>query len=282
MSDVDLSQLPAPDIVAPLDYEGEVSRLQALVLAALPELADVLALESEPINKVLQILAYEHVTMQARINDAARACMLAYATGADLDSLAANLGVARLSGEDDARLRRRAQMAIEGATVAGSAASYLFHALGAHPDVRDAGVDSPQPGVVRVTLLSTQGDGTASPTLLAAVRQALSADDVRPLTDTVTTDAAQVVPYTVHADLITYHGPAAPAARAAALAAVQAYTLGAARLGYDITRSALFACLHQAGVQNVVLHSPAQDIVITPSQAPWCTSVQVEVTGQDV
>ena len=76
MSSIDLSQLPAPNVVQPLDFEAELARLQALVLAGLPELAEVLALESEPINKVLQIVAYENVNMQARINDAARACIL--------------------------------------------------------------------------------------------------------------------------------------------------------------------------------------------------------------
>ena len=34
-----------------------------------------LDLESEPVNKVLQVVAYQRVTMQARINDAARACI---------------------------------------------------------------------------------------------------------------------------------------------------------------------------------------------------------------
>lgn len=98
----------------------------------------MLALESEPINKVLQIVAYENVNMQARINDAARACMLAYAAGPDLDHLAALLAVQRLDGESDERLRRRAQMALEGTTVAGSAASYVFHALSSSVQVKDA------------------------------------------------------------------------------------------------------------------------------------------------
>ena len=170
---IDLSKLPPPAVVQPLDFESELSRLKAFVLSVLPDLGDVLELESEPINKVLQLVAYEHVAMQARINDAAKATMLAYANKEDLDHKAADLGVERLPGETDERLRRRAQMALEGVTVAGTEGSYKFHALSAHPDVKDVGIDSPEGGTVRVTVLSAQGDGTPSPALLEAVRQAL-------------------------------------------------------------------------------------------------------------
>ena len=55
MSMIDLSLLPAPDVVRPLDFEAELQRLKNLVLAALPDLADVLELESEPVTKVLEL-----------------------------------------------------------------------------------------------------------------------------------------------------------------------------------------------------------------------------------
>ena len=116
---VDLSLLPPPNVVKPLDFEAELSRIKALVLTDMPELAEVLTLESEPVTKLLQRWAMESVNMQARINDSAKACMLAYAVGEDLDQFAANNGVERLPGELDGRLRIRAQMAFEGLTVAG-------------------------------------------------------------------------------------------------------------------------------------------------------------------
>ncbi|MGC3003563.1 baseplate assembly protein [Streptomyces sp. G35A] len=275
MREIDLSQLPAPDIVAPLDFEAVLAELKAQVLADLPELEGVIDLESEPVNKVLQVVAYQRVTMQARINDAARACMLAYANGADLDHLAALLDVQRLDGEDDARLRRRAQLALEGATVAGSTGSYQFHALGADARVKDAGIDSPAPGTVRVTVLSAEGDGTATTDLLAAVAAALSANDVRPLTDTVAVQAATVVPFEVRATLNVYPGPAAEPLLQAARQALAAYLAEHQRLGHDITRSGLFACLHQPGVQNVLLHSPAADLEIAPTQAAYCARTEV-------
>lgn len=282
MSSIDLSQLPAPNVVQPLDFEAELARLQALVLADLPELAGVIALESEPVNKVLQVVAYEHVNMQARINDAARACMLAYAEDADLDHWAANLDVQRLDGESDVRLRRRAQMALEGATVAGSAASYVFHALGSSVQVKDAGVDSPTPGIVRVTVLSTVGDGAPGQELIDSVQAHLSADDVRPLSDTVHVVPARIVPYQVQATLNVYPGPAASPLLLAAQAAVARYTAEHKQLGHDITLSGLYACLHQPGVQKVVLASPLADIVIAPGEAAHCISMHIGLGSTDV
>lgn len=282
MSEIDLSQLPAPNVVQPLDFEAQLQRLKALVLAQLPDLAEVLSFESEPVIKLLELIAYEHVAMQARINDAAKACMLAYAQGADLDHLAALLAVQRLDGEADDRLRRRAQLALEGATVAGSTGSYQFHALGADTKVKDAGIDSPAPGTVRVTILSTEGDGTAATDLLAAAAAALSADDVRPLTDTVAVQSATVVPFEVRATLNVYPGPAAEPLLEAARQALAAYLAEHQRLGHDITRSALFACLHQPGVQNVLLQSPGADLEIAPNQAAYCTRIKVMLGVADV
>lgn len=275
MSEIDLSQLPAPHVVQPLDFEAVLAELKAQVLTDLPELQDVIDLESEPVNKVLQVVAYQRVTMQARINDAAKACMLAYATGADLDHLTALLAVQRLDGEADDRLRRRAQMALEGETVAGSAASYVFHALSASALVKDACIDSPAPGTVRVTLLSTAGDGAPDDALLAQVHAALSAQDVRPLSDTVQVTAATIVPFEVRAALNVYPGPAAGPLLLAAQEALAAYVTEHKRLGHDITLSGLYACLHQPGVQRVVLHSPTADVVIAPHEAAHCTAATI-------
>lgn len=274
---IDLAKLPAPAVVAALDFETVLAELHAQVLQSLPELAPVIALESEPVNKVLQVIAYERVNMQARINDAAHACMLAYARGADLDHLAALLSVERLEGEADERLRRRAQMALEGETVAGSAASYVFHALGAATQVKDAAADSPVPGTVRVTVLSTEGDGSPGEALTAQVLAALSAEDVRPLSDTVQVAAATIVPFEVRAVLNVYPGPAAGPLLVAAQQALAAYVAEHKQLGHDITLSGLYACLHQPGVQRVELASPAADIVIAPHQAAHCTAMHIEL-----
>lgn len=296
MSTIDLSKLPPPDVVESLDFEDIYQELLGVFRVAMGD-AWSAALESDPVVKLIELAAYREMLLRARINDAARACMLAYATGADLDHLAALLGVSRLVAvpanptanppvaavmESDDRLRMRAQMALEGETVAGSRGSYVFHALSASALVADVTVSSPLPGDVVVTVLAATATGVPDAPLLSTVDAYLSAEDRRPLTDAVAVEAANVIPYTVSATLHCYPGPAAEPVRAAAAAAVAAYVAEHFRLGHDITLSGLYAALHQPGVQRVVLTSPAADIVVAASEAARCDGVVVVLGDSDV
>lgn len=291
---VDLSQLAVPDVVETLDFEAILAAMLADLRARDPEF-DALV-ESDPAFKILQVAAYRETILRQRVNDAAKAVLLAYAGGADLDQIAANYNIARLvidagdpdaippvppTLETDASLRRRVQLSFEGFSTAGPVGAYIFHALGADPDVLDVSVDSPAPGDVVVTILSRQGDGTASAGLITTVDGVLSADQIRPLTDNVTVQSAAIVNYTVEAVLTLFNGPDSAVVLAQAEAALAAYIADTQRLGRDITRSAVFAALHQPGVQNVALASPAADIVITPAQAPFCTATAVTIGGFD-
>ncbi|MFQ3396514.1 baseplate J/gp47 family protein, partial [Enterobacter mori] len=74
-------------------------------------------------------------------------------------------------------------------------------------DARAYGPPDTDPGYVDVYVLSTEGDGTPSAELLAAVNEALSPEDVRPLTDFVTVTAPEIVTYSVDATLVIRSGP---------------------------------------------------------------------------
>lgn len=276
---LDLSQLPAPNVVQPLDFEGELQRLKAIVREEMagvePEIDTILALESEPLVKVLQRIAYENVAMQARINDSAHACMLAYATEQDLEVFAANNDVQRLPDETDAQLRRRAQMAFEGLTVAGSKGSYIFHALGADARVLDAMPITPTGGTVRVVVLSTEGDGSASQELLDKVYAALSPDDVRPMSETVEVVSAEVLPFEVIAQLRAYPGPMQASVLERALASLETYLASCHKLGYDVTLSGLAAALHVQGVQQVLFAPSMEEVEVLPHQVAHCTAINV-------
>jgi len=291
---VDLSRLPFPAVVEPLDFETIFAAMLSDLRARYPDFSALL--ESDPAYKLLEVAAYRELILRARVNDAAKAITLAYAVGSDLDHLAANFNVQRLLitpanptalppvpavYESDTDLRRRVQLAFEGLSTAGPVGAYLFHTLGAHGDVLDASVDSPTPGVVVVAVLSRVGDGTASPALQAAVDAALNAESVRPLTDMVQVQSAAIVPYAVAATLTLYPGPDAAVVLADAQARLAAYNAANHRLGRDITRAGVIAALCTAGVQNVALATPAADIVITPAQAPWCTGTSVTLGGFD-
>lgn len=287
---IDLSRLPAPDVVEALDYEMILAALKADLLARAPELGPVLALESEPAVKLLEVVAWRELLVRARVNDGARAVLLAQATGADLDNLAAFYNVGRLTivpanpaaippaaaiMETDAALRRRVQLALEGFSTAGPRGAYLYHALSADGRVKDAGVDSPAPGTVRVTVLSTEANGAPSAPVLTAVTARLNADDVRPLSDTVTVQGAAIINYSVAAALTFQSGPDTALVRAAAEIEVARVVADAHRVGRAVRRSALFAALHRPGVEAVTLTSPAADILPTTLQAAFCTAIAV-------
>jgi phage-related baseplate assembly protein len=287
---IDLATLPAPAVVEALDFEAIYAAKLARFQALYPQFTA--AFDSDPVVKLLQLAAYDELTLRARINDAARAVLLPYATGPDLDNLAALFSVQRLLitpadptasppvdavYEGDDALRARVQMAPDGFTVAGSAASYRFHALSASGKVADAGIDSPTPGVVRVSVLSREGDGTPGADLLAQVQAALSADDVRPLTDLVSVQAANFIPATVAGTLYRVPGPEGDVGVTAAQNALAAYVASRFRLGADLPRSGLFAALHQPGIVRVVLDQPASDLTADITQAIRVTASNLAV-----
>lgn len=289
---VNLSALPAPDIVEPLDFEAIFAAMLADLQAR--DSAFSALVESDPAYKILQVAAYRELLLRQRVNDATRAVMLAFATGADLDHIGANFGVARLviepgnpdaippvppTLESDADFRARIQLSPEGYTTAGSEGSYVFHALGADGGVKDAKAISPAPGEVTVYVLARSGSGTASPELLASVQAALNADRVRPMTDQVTVLSAALVPYTIEAELVVYPGPAPEVVLQAALDAVSAYAEAQRRIGYDVTISGLYAALHQPGVQRVNLATPTASIAIGEGQASHCTGITLTVAS---
>jgi len=286
---VDLSRLPAPDIIEALDFETIQADAVARMLELMPDFENR---DSDPVTKLLQVVSYIVQLVRQRVNDAARAVMPAYAVGADLDNIGALFGITRLTitpadivlgipavMESDADFRRRMVLAPEGYSVAGPEGAYIFHALSADGDVLDASATSPDPGEVLVSILSRTGSGAASPELIATVATYVSDETRRPLTDFVTVQSAEIVNYAVVATLTTFSGPDGGVVLAAAQASLDAYVESSHRLGRDITRSALFAALHVEGVQNVVLTSPAADIVISRTQAPYCTGTTVNYAG---
>ncbi|MDI6539922.1 baseplate assembly protein [Pantoea ananatis] len=301
MPTIDLSQLPAPNVVETLDYETLLAERKATLISLYPadeqaSVARVLALESDPLVKLLQENAYREVILRQRINEAAKAVMVAWANGSDLDQLGANNGVTRLVltpadtsatppveavVERDEDFRARIAAAFEGLSVAGPSGAYEFHARSADGRVADASAISPSPASVTITVLSREGNGAAGSDLLAIVNAALNDEDVRPVADRVTVQSAQIVDYRVDATLYLYPGPEAEPIRAAAEAKLKAFVNTQARLGRDIRKSALYAALHVEGVQRVELAQPVADVVLDKTQAAFCTGYQITVGGSD-
>lgn len=299
---VDLKKLPAPKVVQELSYETLLTQRKEKFLS-LQESDEMrqhwqarLQLESEPVVKLLEENAYLELLLRTNINESAKAVMLAYATGSDLDQLGALFGVTRLiiqaedlksnpptqaKYEDDERFRTRIQMSLEGLTTAGSRASYEFHALSASAKIKDVDVTSPTAGTVKVAILSTEGQGTADGDLIKAVKEQLNAEHIRPLTDTVLVESAVILTYEIQATITLYPSVLESVVMGNVNQAIASYVNKQHLLGIDITRSGIYAALHQEGVQNVKLTKPMDDLIVQPHQAAYCTQIQVNLGGRD-
>lgn len=296
MSTISLSQLPQPDVIELLDFETILAERKAYFVSLYPadqqaSVEATLALESEPINKLLQENAYRQLIMLQLINDLSVANMLPWSKGADLDGLVSNWNVQRLIiqpgdptatppipeiKEDDDALRMRALLAWDGLSVAGPTGAYEYFALSADGKVADAKGSSPAPAEALVTILSTEGDGTADAALIAKVTQALSHDDRRPVADRLTVQSAGIIHYTITAQLhISSQGAEADVILQAARDQLAAFINPRRRIGVEVPRSAIDAALHVQGVNKVVLNGWA-DITPSPTQAAYCTGFTVE------
>jgi len=293
MSALDLSALPAPEVLEPLDFEDVYEEGLGTFRSHMGDNWTA-ALESDPVTKVLEVGAYNKVGNRARVNDAAKALLLAHAIGSDLDHLGANVNLKRLviQAEDltvvppvsevkekDDPFRERIQLAYEGLTTAGPRNSYILHARNASALVADATAESPSPCCVTVTVLSSEGEGVAGPELLAAVATELNDEDVRPLTDFVTVQSAQIIHYSIAAILhMNGAGPEGDASLAEAIKRLAAWINPRKRLGVEVARSAVDAQLHVAGVSRVELTGWV-DLAPTKAQAAFCTGYDVVLAG---
>ena len=295
MSTLDLSRLPAPIVLEPLDFE-------TLYQEALTDFRALMGnnwsapLESEPVVKLLEKRAYDKMMERARINDAAKSLLLAFAQGSDLDHLAANYNVKRLTVveadpsavppieaqyEPDDSLVNRTLLAFEGMSIAGPRDAYVFHALSADGRVADAEASSPSPATVVVSILSRVDGGQASDDLLENVRVALSDEDVRPVGDRLIVQSAELIDYQIEALLYLYPGPEMELSLDEANASLVRYVNTQRRLGRDIRASAIHAALHVSRVQRVELIHPEADVVVLGHQAANCTAFKVSIGGTD-
>lgn len=288
---------------------------------------EYIELESDPAMRQLQIVAYREMLLRQRVNEASLAVMLAYAKGADLDHIGVFYNVQRLVLqapseaepdlplilESDEDFRVRIQVSLEQFATAGTEGAYVFNALSAHADIKDAtasapefrivepdpslpdgtlpddavifrpvsdaGLTDPKPGDVRITVLSKDGNGTASPEVIQAVELAVNDESKRPITDRVRVYPANIIGYTVNADIYTYAGPDSDLVISSARNACRAYADENHRLGRDITLSGIYAALHVPGVQKVELTNITEDIVCEKTDAAYCTAINLTYQG---
>lgn len=245
---IDLSMLPPPDVIEHLDFEQINAAHVADLVSRLPEVADVMQFESEPLVKQIEAFSYRELLLRARINQAARANLLAFAGDADLDHKGAFYNLLRMSGEDDERYRYRIQLRIASLAGNGTAEQYKLIAMSASSNVRDVGVNQPYPGTVGIVLWLH--DITLQVATLAAVHAALNADNARPLGIPIIVAAAR--PLAIDVTAVLWRQASAPLDLANCIAiAFPAQLAGYASLGRSVPLSWITAVLHQQGISRV-------------------------------
>jgi phage-related baseplate assembly protein len=285
-----VDNLPPPDIVESLPHEVIGQEMIQRFKTLYPEYTGLIA--SDPALKLIEVFAFREAKLRERVNEACRQIMLTYARGTNLDHIAAIFGLARVripSGdtqlpdrvESDERLRMRTHMTMETLSPAGPHAAYRAHALYAHLDVQDAYAQSPEPGVVEVSVLSKQNQGIPSEELLEKVRLALNDERVRPLTDFVTVKAAGVVSFKVEAVIYFKDDVVLDKNMLTAKQGVTDYITHQYQLGQPIRRSKLFFLMTGGGAHHVDLKQPASDIIVDADTAAFCESIDIQAYQPD-
>lgn len=289
---IDLSQLPPPSIVEMPAFKDLKAQRIAELQARDPVFNALL--ESDPAIKLVESSCYREIINVGRTNAGVWAVLLAYAKGADLDQLAANFDVFRLTitpaddttipptpavMESDDAFRARIRLSWYARNTAGSIQAYEYFALSADGTVLSAKAYGPQedlsiqPGNVEVYILSSEGNGTPTQELLDKVYATLNDDFIRPLTDYVHVYAATIKEYQVTATLIIGSGPDASTITNASQEATQRYADSVHRIGVPCSIAGIYRGLKQPGVEDVVLNSPLATIPVGKGEATYCTEI---------
>lgn len=276
---INMSALPAPQAVEELDLETIFAEQKAWVINQWPHLAPALELESEPLTVLLQAWSYRELIWRARLNDALKASMLAWAQGDDLLNLAAFFDLEKAEGETDDQLRARCPLSLRALSTAGPEDSYRYHAIATDPAaIKDADAHNGGAGVVNVAVLARAGNGTPSAALLAKVRTRLNHKTIRPLTDTVSVIPAHIVPVVIDYQIILPGLPDDEHSLNVARQRLADYCATTNIIGGTITIADIYASLKNAGISNVILRSPTADITTNRESAPYVSSIREEVT----
>lgn len=288
---IDLTSLPVPQVIEEISFEAIVARkkarfqgLWAAVRAQHPALNlpdyDVAMLETDPVVILLEEDAYDEMLLRARVNDAVRSNLLAYATGANLDNLAADHGVIRLVGESDQALRERIVLHDQGSSSAGPEEWYEYHARSASVLVKDVSVYRSGTGPeITLAVLASNNGGVPDQPLLDAVYAVVNSPSVRVVNDVISVIAATGTSFDVAAQIWLL--PDTPASVFEGLETVLRNALQAeGGMGFDINQSWLVAKLMVPGVAKVVLTAPVTDLVVGGNSAAALDQVTLTFAGR--
>jgi len=287
MNQIEISQLPPPEIVQQLD--ASVPRDRMLVRYAELMGSDV-PKAGDPLYFAFSSMAEEVTRARQEFQDISLENMVAYATGYNLQRLADLRPVEKFDTETDDEFRRRVQMAPESFSTAGPDGAYIFHALAADEDVLDAYPDSPDGFIVDLYVLSRTGNGAASEALISAVNDYVSKEDLRPLNDKLTVKSAVIKSYVIEVELTLPNGPGESETLSQANKRLQSLAKETHIFGGQATLSLINAAAHVQNensdsdvsfqpVIDVNIIQPAASVLCSMTEVPYCTEIIVTQAG---
>ncbi|UTU48882.1 baseplate J/gp47 family protein [Mergibacter septicus] len=177
--------------------------------------------------------------------------------------------------ESDDDYRKRILLAPEALTTCGSIGAYTYHTFSVSPSIADVVISTPIAGTVQITVLTKNGLPSAS--LLKQIKQALNAENVRPLCDNVEVVAPEKINYQINARLDLFSGFIAQDVLVRANLAIRHYLSNRSKkLGIDIIPLEIQSILKVEGVYNVHLTSPAL-IEVASNRWAECSEVQISL-----
>ncbi|RZN24770.1 baseplate J/gp47 family protein [Bradyrhizobium sp. Leo121] len=292
---IDLSQLGTMSVLETIDTEAiiasRMTRFKQVWAENDPPAAaqyDVGDLEFDPIKINQENSTYFELMLRDRVNQAARATTLAFATGTDLDAIASRYpdGVPRLTGEDDDRYRHRIWASPNPLSPHGVAESYEFWALSALGGaLRDATVVKIRPSlaedpVVVVTCMLEGDNPVPSTAQLLQIRSYIIDEKRAGTTDVISIRAPIMRDIAYRIGLYLYPGPDAPTIVAAVKDSLNALVENLRWLGEDHTLMQINKAIALTGVHSAVIESPTEDVRVDPTGLVRVTSVDVEYRGR--
>lgn len=269
LGDLTLVDIPSAEEII-RDRMLRVKELWTFYDPPLGAVYDVEGTEFDPIKIIMEAATSFEINALSRINAFGEATTLAFGWGPNLDAIATRYpgGVPRQPGESDTRYRRRIWLSPNSLSSAGAQGTFEFWALTALAGARDVSEHIMRPSLrdpptVVITVLMEGPDPIPSENDRFAVYAKLSEVMIKPMTDAISVVAPIVIDTAYDVDVWLY--PAAPleetmAAINAALAQRAADTY---YLGEDQTRAGIVRVAKLAGVQNIIVNSPAEDIKVS-------------------
>jgi phage-related baseplate assembly protein len=180
--------------------------------------------------------------------------------------------------ETDEQLRERIRLAPSQYSSAGSRQSYLFYAKSANPGIKDVSVSSPIPGIVLIIPLADENEIPEQ--VIMDIYTTCSAENVRPLTDTVIVSAPVKKDYEIEVNITLFTHADATSIQNQIIAALTQYTQeNRKKLGRDIVRSHINKICRIDSVYDIEVVAPINNIVIEEGEFANCTQITVNITG---